>query len=55
MGQAKQRGDYDRRRALAVAKQQQEHARRTTTKPLSLKAAALITMAQALGARHALY
>ena len=55
MGQAKQRGDYEQRRALAEAKQRQEQARRATTKPLGLKAAAFITMAQALGARHELY
>lgn len=54
MGQAKQRGDYEQRRALAAARQQQEQARRTTTttKPLSLRAAALITMVQTMGALH---
>lgn len=53
MGQAKQRGDYEQRRALAAARQQQEQARRTTTtKPLSLRAAALITMVQTLAAQH---
>ena len=53
MGQAKQRGDYEQRRALAAARQQQEQARRTTTtKPLSLRAAALITMVQTMGALY---
>ena len=54
MGQAKQRGDYEQRRALAAARQQQEQARRTptTTKPRSLRAAALITMVQTLVAQH---
>lgn len=51
MGQAKQRGSYEQRRALSVAKQQQELARRPTatrSKPLSPKNALFLAAASVL-------
>ena len=51
MGQAKQRGSYEQRRALSVAKQQQELARRPTatrTRPLSPKTAIFLAAASVL-------
>ena len=51
MGQAKQRGSYEQRRALSVAKQQQELARSpapTRSRPLSPKAAIFLAASSAL-------
>ena len=51
MGQAKQRGSYEQRRALSVAKQQQELARRpppTRPSPLSPKAALFLAATSVL-------
>ena len=51
MGQAKQRGSYEQRRALSVANQQQELARRpapTRSRPLSPKAALFLAASSIL-------